>query len=320
MRGKRFLDISLALLALLFGLCAATPEVRAATARGPVVVLLSDSEEAYRQPLESFRQEVDSEVREFNLQGDIAKDPSLRERLLDQKPSLILALGAKAAYAAKLWTKERQEIPVLFAMVLNWQRYDLLSGSANMCGIAAEMAPGTQFVNMTIFSPKVRRIGLIHGPGSRQLVEQARKAAALLGLELVVDSIERSGDFARAFKQIAPSVDAFWVINDPVLYTVENMDWLEERCMREKLLCVGQSPNITKLGLALSVNPDNRNIGAQAGAVARNILLHGQRPAEIGVMDPLDTQVSINLGVAERIGLAISAQALDMATTVIGYR
>ena len=318
MRGRRFINIAIALLALLLGLTAVPGAVRAAAAMGPVAVLLSDSEEAYRQPVEAFRQEVDLPVREFNLQGDIAKDPGLRERLLAEKPSLILAMGAKAAYAAKLWTRERQEIPVLFAMVLNWQRYDLLSGNANMCGIAAEMAPGTQFVNMTMFSPKVRRIGLIHGPNSVQLVEQARRDAARLGLVLVVESIDRSADFPRVFKKIVPEVDAFWVLNDPLLYTLDNMDWLEDRCMREKLLCVGQSPNITKMGLALSVNPDNRSIGAQAAGMARNILLHHQKPAEIGVMDPLDTQISINLGAAERIGLAVSSQALDMATTVIG--
>jgi ABC-type uncharacterized transport system substrate-binding protein len=283
-----------------------------------VAILLSDSEEAYAQPATVFREEIGRPAQVFNLHGDISHDPALKERLLAERPSLIFALGAKAAYVAKLWTEEKRDIPIIFAMVLNWQRYQLLEGRDNIAGIAAEMAPGTQFVNMTMFSPAVRRIGLIYSLQSVQIYEQAEQAASLLGLTLVAEPIERSKEFQRAFKKISGDVDAFWVLNDPVVYTLENLDFLGDRCINEKLLCMGQMENIARMGLTLSVNPDARQIGAQAAAMARNILEHGQRPTELGVMDPLGTQISVNLTTAGRIGLEISPHALDMATFVIG--
>lgn len=286
--------------------------------KATVAILLSDSEEAYAQPAAAFSEEIGRPVQVFNLHGDISHDPGLKEKLLAHRPALIFALGAKAAYVAKLWTEEQRDIPIIFAMVLNWQRYQLLEGRDNIAGIAAEMAPGTQFVNMTMFSPGVRRIGLIYSLQSVQIYEQAEQAAALLGMTLVAEPIERSKEFQRAFKKISPAVDAFWVLNDPVLYTLENLDWLGERCINEKLLCMGQMENIARMGLTLSVNPDTNQIGAQAAAMAGNILEHGQQPRDLGVMDPLGTQISVNLTTAERIGLEISPQALDMATFVIG--
>ena len=133
----------------------------------------------------------------------------------------------------------------------------------------------------------------------------------------MAEPIEQSEDFQRGFKKLSGKVDAFWVLNDPVLYTLENLDWLEVRCLKEKLLCVGQSKNLAKLGLTLTVNPEMNQIGIQAAAMAQNILLRGQKPSEIRVMEPIGTQLLVNSKTAERIGLILSPQALSMATSVI---
>ncbi|MFH1217752.1 MAG: ABC transporter substrate binding protein [Pseudomonadota bacterium] len=305
-------------MALLLFVAMATKGAGASERIRPVAaILLSNSESAYKQGALSFTENSTFSAQLFNLQGDIEADPDLKGKLLACKPDIIFALGAKAAYVAKLWTRDRQDIPVIFAMVLNWQRYKLLDGAVNIAGIGAELAPGTQFVNMTMFSPKVRRIGVVSSPHSTQILEQAQKAAHLLGMELVVELIHRSNNFQHAFKKLAGQVDAFWILNDPMVYTLENIDWLEERCLKEKLLCVGQTQNIARMGVALSINPDINQIGAQAASMARNIIENDQNPKDIGVMDPLATQILFNVRTAERIGLEVTPQSLDIATTVI---
>ena len=316
MRGRYPLFNKLTLL-LLAAIGLWTGSTQAATSDGQIAILLSDSDEAFLQQATAFSYEVDLKTEVFNLQGDETHDPGLRARILATRPKLIYALGAKAAYAAKLWTRGRQEIPVIFAMVLNWQRYNLLDGNTNMTGIAAEIAPGTQFANMTMFSPTVKRIGLLYSRYSIELLAQAKKEAALLGLELVAEPIEQPKDFQRGFKKLSGQINAFWVLNDPVLFTLENLDWLEDRCLKEKLFCVGQSKNLAKMGLTLSVNPEINQISVQAAAMAQNILLRGQRPIEIRVMEPLGTQLLVNSKTAEHIGLILSIQTLSMATSVI---
>jgi putative ABC transport system substrate-binding protein len=316
MHGKHQFHIKLILLLLAFALRAGST-LAASTPAGPIAILLSDSDEAYQQQASAFSGEVALPCQVFNLQGDIKNTPGLKEKLFARHPALIYALGAKAAYAAKLWTEDHQEIPVIFAMVLNWQRYNLLEGNTNIAGIAAEISPGTQFVNMTMFSPKVKRIGLLYSPYSTTILKQAKKQAALLGLEVVAEPIEQSRDFQRGFKKISGQVDAFWVLNDPVLYTLENLDWLEDRCVKDKLLCVGQSQNLAKVGMTLTVSPDIVQISTQAAAMAGNILLRGQKTSDIRVMEPLATQLLLNLKTAERIGLVIPPQALSMATTIV---
>lgn len=311
MHGKTIVHNLITLLVILTGVVSG----RAMAEERPVVILLSDTEQAYVQPVDSFQKEIERPVAVFNLRGDIRNDLQLKAKILAVKPALIFALGAKAAYIAKLWTRDHLKVPVLFAMVINWSRYDLAS-QPNVAGISAETAPGTQFVNMAMFSPKVGKIGVIYSDHSSHFLEQARKAADILGLGLVSVPIQHPGEFRHTFKKIAGGIDAYWVLHDPVIYTLDNMDWLKDRCVKERLVCVGQSVNIARMGLVLAVNPDPVNIGSQIASMARNILQGRQTPEQIGVMDPLATNVYVNIKTADRIGLAISQAALGMATKV----
>ncbi len=291
--------------------------VSAQQSRQQVAILLSDSEQAYLKPVSAFSNEIGMEVQVYNLQGDLRRDPRLMDKLLASRPSLIFALGAKAAYAAKLWTHQHQEIPVIFAMVLNWQKYNFLKGQDNMSGIASEVAPGIQFLNLSMFVPTARRIGIIYSPEhSREIVVLAREAAALLKLELREHPISSPAEFKAAYRQLASQVDGFWLLNDPFTYTVENMDWMQARCIKDRLVCIGQGSNLAEIGMMLSVLPDIDNIGTQAASMARNIL-RGQLPKDVGVMESLGTRILLNQRTAARIGISLSAQALGMATEVM---
>ena len=283
-----------------------------------IAVLLSDSELSYDAPVQSFADSVAMEVRTFSLQGDIRTDPGLKAKIFAEKPALIFALGAKAAYAAKLWTQTNQEVPVLFAMVINWRKYGLLAGQTNMAGISSEVNPGNQFLSLSLFAPHVRRIGVIYSPAhSSELVAQARKAVQLLGMQLVERPMESGQDFRRVYRQLSTSIDGLWILNDPVTFTLDNMSWLENRCLIDRLVCIGQSKHLAEIGLLLSVRPDVSNIGTQAASMAKNILKRGQTPASIGVMEPLGTHIYVNQTTARRLGLELKDTSLRMATELI---
>lgn len=283
-----------------------------------IAVITSDDSPAYTPVITSFKAGLGHETRQFSLHDDIHQAPILRKTVMAEPPAMILALGAKAAYAAKLWTSRHQDIPVLFAMVLNWQKYKLLEGQANMAGISTEVNPGNQFLNLSMLAPQVKRIGVIFSPSySRELVEAARQATGLLGLTLIEEPIETPDQFQHAYKKLSTQVDGIWVLHDPVTYTLNNMDWLNQRCLRDKIACIGQSANLTEVGMLLSVLADEDNIGTQAASMALNILTRHQPPAAMGVMEPLGTSIIVNRRTAGRIGLNLNEQALGMVTQII---
>jgi ABC-type uncharacterized transport system substrate-binding protein len=283
-----------------------------------VAVLISDGENTYSGPVISFTQEINLPVEIYNLKGDVEKAPAIMRKIIKRNPSLIFALGAKAAVTSKIWTMDHSEIPVIFAMVLNWERFHLLEGQNNIAGIAYDIAPGTHLANLTMISPESNRVGIIYNKDhTGYLVESARKSAEILGLKIVARAIDSPKDFKRAFKAMEDKIDSYWLMHDPVVYTFGNISWLEKRCITDRIVCLGPSENVTKLGVVLSVDPDQNNIGVQAASIGKSILQNKLQPDKIGVMSPLGTRLFINLRTAEKIDLKIGKYVLDQATKVI---
>lgn len=295
-------------------LCMTTPAMAAPDQ--PILVLVSSEEAVYSSPINSFIAALDLPIKVVNLRGELEQAPGLMTGVMAQAPRLIFALGAKAAVVSKVWTASTKT-PVIFAMVLNWERYQLLD-SENMAGIDYNIAPGTQLANLMMLAPSNRRVGIIYSRDhSSLLVAEARESAARLGLEIIDSPIENPHEFQRAFKKIEDRIDSYLILPDPVVYTLENISWLEKRCLADRIICQGPSENVTGLGIVLSVNPDPGSIGTQAASMARSVLENNILPATLGVMPPIGTQMFINLKSARQIGLEISQNILDQASEVI---
>ena len=286
----------------------------------PVVILLSSDDEAYTRPVATFTDAIQMPVEIFNLHGDVRNAEERMSELLSRNPVLIFALGAKAAYIAKLetWKRKRQDVPVVFAMVLNWERYELLKDSDNVAGISNDIAPGTQFANLLMFAPDVTKIGVVYSDKySSGMIVKARRAARVLGCQLIDQPITQPKEFRRAFNDISEGIQAYWILPDPVVFSTRNMNWLSKRCLKQRIITIGESENVVKLGMLLGINTDAANIGIQAASMARNIVLHNQSPKAIGVMPPLGTSLVLNMKTADKIGLKIDKLALVMTDKVI---
>lgn len=319
MNGNRFHSkhIIAVILTVILMILAAWP-CMGETRRDLIVILVSDMEDAYGKALDAYVEEADFPVHIVNLKGDISKAGDVMKKVMALQPSLLFCLGAKASFMAKVWTADRPDIPVIFAMVLNPEKYELNSGQKNIAGIATEVDPGAQFANLSLFFPKIRNIGMIYSPEhSSQLIAHAEKTSALLGFNLIKSPITSPNEFRKAYLSIKGKIDAFWVIADPVVYRVRNMAWLEKRCIEDQLICMGPSENIAKLGLALSVNPDLSSVGSQAASMTNDILRYGHAPNDIGIQSPLGTVVTLNMKTVRKLDLDIEPKAMNMASEII---
>ncbi|MEW6429220.1 MAG: ABC transporter substrate binding protein [Thermodesulfobacteriota bacterium] len=315
MRGRPLL-INFLLAALGLNLLLAPP---AAAGGARVAVLLSDQEHAYQQPLSHMEAALGMRLPVYSLHGDVETAPGIMTELLAGRPELVVAFGAKAAYVAKTWSREQPNLSVLFAMVLNWQRYHLRE-TARVAGIAAEVSPSTQLANLAMFSPQMKKLGIIYSEEfTADVVREIRETAALLDIEVVAEAIRDPREFQLAYRKMTDRVDAFWLLADPLIYTLENVSWLKEQCIKDRLICIGQSENIAKAGMLLAVDPDPASIGEQAAALVRAVLDGKKSIEQIGVMQPLGTRVILNMRTAREIGLPIDRLRRDFADTVIDY-
>ncbi len=281
-----------------------------------ILVLTSAEVPAYQETIEAFRRHGSYTLRQFELDGNQARGEKLLSEAMKQKPVLVLALGAKAAYLA---ARRVREVPVLFADVINWHNYGL-SGK-NVSGISLDVPIQSMFAQFLMTVPGLKRLGILYHPKHHEPRRQeAARVAAEYGLELVALPVEEAAAVPKVFAALAPKIDAFWMLPDQVIYTASNFSHLQQQCLQRKLPFMAFSEEFVRAGALLSISPDYRAIGMQAALMAGELLSQQAKPQgepETRVVAPVGTTLVFNRRTAASLGLAVPPSLLQMADTLI---
>ena len=226
-------------------------------------------------------------------------------------PEAIFALGAQAAVLAKA---ELPEIPLVFAMVMDWRRHGL-DGSGT-AGVALEMPVDDLLTRYKLMLPSLRRIGLIYSSAmSDDFLSGAREAALRLGIELSEEPVTAPDQVAGAYRRLRRDIDAVWMIPDPGVVTRDNFAYLAHRTRNDEIAFLAFSENFVRAGALLSVTPDYRTMGSQAAALLDRLLRNSKQMTI--VQNPLGARLVVNATTARAVGISLDATVLTMADAII---
>lgn len=280
-----------------------------------IAILKSADVAYYNQAVQAFRETLPSNttITEYNLAGNLARGREIATSLRAAPPALVLAVGLKAALAAKL---ELVETPVVFCLVLNPESHGL--PAPNMTGILMRVPPDAQLASIQTLAPRARRIGLLYDPGQTgALVAESERAARKLGLELITVPVESSSDVPGALRKVLPTIDLFWLLQDRTVITEDSMEFIVQATLEARVPMFGFSPTLVQQGALGALVVNAKDIGRQAGDLATAILKGGS-PSRHPSQDPGRPQLALNLNSAEYFGLAPSKEVLRLATLLYG--
>ncbi|HEY6972954.1 MAG TPA: ABC transporter substrate binding protein, partial [Nitrospiraceae bacterium] len=170
---------SIAGLAVLLGLLSLL--VSLATA-ADIAILKSSEIAAYDDAVKGFMATAPAGATytEYNLRGDLELGKKLAKKIRSSDTSLVVAVGLKAALAAKL---ELGDIPTVFMMVLDPQKHQL--NGANMTGTLLEIPVDRQLKLLRTFLPTKHRLGILYDPSkSSSRIKDAEPHAAANDFQL----------------------------------------------------------------------------------------------------------------------------------------
>jgi len=306
----RFIVLPLLVL-LLVALVPTSPLVHGAE----VAILKSADVTYYNQAVQAFRATLspDTTVTEYNLAGNLARGREIATSLRGGPPDLVLAVGLKAALAAKL---DLVDTPTVFCLVLNPESHNL--PAPNMTGILMRVSPAVQLASIRAVAPHIKRIGLLYDPDrTGALVDEATRAARKLGLSVTAVTVGNSSDIDHALRSLLPKIDLFWLLQDQTVVTQDSLDFILRTTLEWKVPVFGFSPTLVQQGALAALVIDARDIGRQAGTLAHTILqgrVSSHRPSQ----DPLHPQLAINLASAEYFGMSPTRDVLRLATLLYG--
>ncbi|MCU0700577.1 MAG: ABC transporter substrate-binding protein [Myxococcaceae bacterium] len=270
-----------------------------AMARPKVVVVRSADLAPYAQVTAGFSAEVKADVSDVLLEEGADAAQKTLKKVAEQPPALVLAVGPAAAVNAR---RQFSDVPIVFAMVPYFQKYDL--EGANTTGIALTSDLSLELTAARALLPRVKRIGVVVDPRySKAFVDEATQLAQSRGLSLVPIEIDNLTKLDKALSGAKGRIDALAVVSDKTVANAAVVERLLAFARDEALPVIGLAPGQVKQGALFALAPAPLSIGLQAGRIANRIVVEKVDPGALAVAPPEGVELHVNLGVARRLGL-----------------
>ncbi len=290
------------LLSLGFTACCCLVPGRAEAAGLEITILKSSDLKAYRDAIEGFKATAPGAAMyaEYDLRGDLERGKRLAGKIRASDSSLVVAVGLKAALAAKL---EISNIPILYMMILDPLKHQLTA--ANMTGVLLEIPTDRQFKVMRVFFPGLPRLGMLYDPNKTTTrLKEAEPQATVHEFQLRGFAIENEKEVPQQLRMLLSESEALWLVPDSTVLTDESIRFILESALTRQVPVVGFSSELTRLGALLSFSLDYGEVGRETGLLAKRIL-NGEQPLPFKPVPVQRIKITVNQKTARYLGIAI---------------
>jgi putative ABC transport system substrate-binding protein len=276
-----------------------------------VVALFSADIAPYRQAFDGFQEELrqtKGALRTIEQVLGSEKMESLAAQIEREKPLLVFTLGPEAAKFAR---ERLKGTPVVFSMLLRPQP---LAGP-NVTWVSLGIPVRARLEKIRKLLPEARRIGVIYSPETAALYREIVQGCKATGLQAVGRQLDSGKELPEAFAAIASRIDLFLMIPDTKIFSPKSIEYLLVEGLKRRVPVIGLASSYSRAGALFSFEADYFDVGRQAGELAIRIL-DGESPGRVEPSTPRRIKTSVNLAVAERLGITIDPQTIKEASDV----
>lgn len=279
-----------------------------------VAILKSNDLSYYNEAVAGAKQVLaaDSTVKVYDLRGNVTGGRMIAQNLRAEQPDLIVAVGLKAALAAKL---EVFDTPIVICMVMAPESYEFTA--PNLYGVYMRAPVEQQLAALHALMPQAKRVGLLYderftGP----MVQDAAHHAEKQGLQLIPALIAAPDDLPSALRALTPRIDALWLTQDQTVITEQSVRFILETALDAKVPVFAFSTTLVQQGAFGALVVDATDAGRQAGHMGKRLLRKDQMKGPRFVQ-PEKTELALNLNVASYLGLKLPDQVVRSAGKII---
>ncbi|MFO0699776.1 MAG: ABC transporter substrate-binding protein [Nitrospira sp.] len=279
-----------------------TPATYLEAAGLEITILKSSDIKAYNEAIDGFKATSPGSAifAEYDLRGDLERGKQLAKRVRTSESSLVVAVGLKAALAAKL---EIEHIPILYMMILDPFKHHLAAD--NMTGVLLEIPSDRQFKIMRSFLPSLHRIGMLYDPEKTLAkLKEAELRAPAQDFQIQGFPVTSEKDVPQQLRTLLSESDALWLIPDPTVVTDESIRFILESAVAKQVPVIAFSTEFTRLGALLSLSVDYGEVGRETGRLAKRIL-NGEPVVTLKPVSVQRIRITVNQKTARYLGITI---------------
>jgi putative tryptophan/tyrosine transport system substrate-binding protein len=253
-----------------------------------------------------------------SAQGNPATAAQIARKFVGDAPDVIVPISTPSAQAVVGATRE---IPVVFTAVTDPVGAKLVPNlerpGGNVTGMSDLSPIGLHLDLIREIAPEAERLGVIYNPGeanSVTLVELIRQEAPARGLEIVEAAAPRSADVLPAAQSLVGNVDAIYVPTDNTVVTA--LEAVVSVGTDNQLPVFAGDTDSVPRGAIAALGFNYYDLGRQTGKIVARVL-GGANPGDIPVEGVQITELYVNPGAAEAMGVTIPQAMLERAKFVV---
>lgn len=252
------------------------------------------------------------EIDEQIAQGDIATSQMIADKFVSEEKDLILAISTPSAQSAKNATKENA-IPIIFAAVSDPLSAGLVEdskGLSNITGVTDRITEENIIKILEIskeIKPQKNTIAVIYNVGesnSIAQVEELKKIAKQISIDIVEVGISSISDIDQAFEVISSQSEVLFLIADNML--ASSMSLVSQKAIEKGIVTVSTVASFVDEGALLSIGIDYEKLGEQSAEIAKQILVDKIDISKIEIQSPVDLYTKLNEDAASKLNLDIN--------------
>jgi putative ABC transport system substrate-binding protein len=253
-----------------------------------------------------------------SAQGNPTTAAQIAKKFAGSNPDVIVAIATPSAQAMVASARNSNIIfsavtdPVDAKLVKAWdQPSPKVTGVSDLTPIDKHMALVKEIV------PAAKTIGIIYNPGEANavsLVKLVNEHAPQLGMTVIEAASPKSADVQTAMRSLVGKVDAVYLPTDnTVISALEGVIKVAEQA---KIPVIAGDTDSVKRGAIAALGFDYYQVGRQTGGMVVDVL-NGKTPGELPVQGIENTELFVNLGAAEKMGITLDEVLIKRAQEVV---
>ena len=255
---------------------------------------------------------INAEFDEKNANGETTNSNLIANNFVSSKEDLIFAIATNAAQSASQATND---IPVVFAAITDPQSAGILKN--NVTGVSDRMDVKQQLELLKKIAPNTKNVGVIYNSSeqnSKIQVEDLKKAAKELGLNIVEKSVVQANEIPQAVDNLVREADAIYLPTDNLVASVVSL--ITEKATAAKKIVFGAEAAHVKGGALITQGVSYYEIGKEAGKMAIEILKNGKKPSKIKFKTMPLSEIEVNEKTLAALGISLPEDVKSKAKMI----
>lgn len=252
-----------------------------------------------------------------NAQGDASVAQSIAQKFANSDYDIFIPIGTQPSQALANLIKSK---PIVFAAVTDPVTAGLLQSKdnpgGNITGTSDMILFKEQLELLRKLKPEAIKVGVVYNPSesnSQFGLQESKKFAAELGLQIVTAPANNTSEVLSAAQSLVNKVDAFYVLSDNTV--IAGQEALIKVATEAKKPLIGVEQGGVEKGALATIGINYFELGKRTSEVAIRVL-KGEDPGKIPVYGVKDGDLFINTKTAQAIGLSIPEEMLKQAKQV----